>query len=98
MRSTTISRHHRSHHTRTAAFWTLGGIVALITFADALTVLAVALAIVMTARWIYRDIRHRMERNDTEMAPVTHLRAASTDLRDLKKTSAHASWRGASAA
>jgi hypothetical protein len=70
----------------------------VIAFGDALTVLAVAFAIVTTVWWIYREVEHRVERNDAEMAPVTHLRPALTGQRDLKKTSPQASWRGPSAA
>ncbi len=98
MRRTTINGHHGTHHTVAAAFWILAGIIAVIAFGDALTLLAVAFAIVTTVWWIYRQVEHRVERNDAEMAPVTHLRPALTGQRDLKMTSAHASWRGHSAA
>jgi hypothetical protein len=57
-----------------------------------------ALAIVTTAWWILSAVEHRVERNDAEMAPVTHLRPTLTDQRGLEKTSAHMSWRGPSAA
>jgi uncharacterized membrane protein len=98
MRHTTISGHHGSHHTVVAAFWILAGIIVVIAFGDALTLLAVALAIATTVWWIYREVEHRVERNDAKMVPVTQLRPALTGQRDLKKTSAHASWRGRSAA
>jgi hypothetical protein len=98
MRHTIISGRHGSHHAVAAAFWILAGIIVVIAFADALTVLAVASAIVTTVWWIYREVEHRVDRNDAQMAPVTHLRPAVTGQRDLKKTSAHASWRGPSAA
>jgi cbb3-type cytochrome oxidase subunit 3 len=95
---TTISGHHGTHHTVAAAVWIVAGIIAVIAFGDALALLAFALAIVSAAWWIYREVEHRVERNDAEMAPVTHLRRALTGQRDLKKTSAHASWRGPRAA
>jgi hypothetical protein len=96
---TTITGHHRDHHTVAAAFWIVAGVIAVIALGDAFMLLAVALAIVTIARWVYREATHRVvERNDTGMAPVTHLRSALTDQRDLKNTSAHASWRGPSAA
>jgi hypothetical protein len=98
MRHTIISGRHGSHHTVAAAFWILAGIIVVIAFADALTLLAFAFAIVTTVWWIYREVEHRVDRNDAEMARVTHLRPALTGQRDLKKTSAHASWRGPSAA
>jgi hypothetical protein len=81
-------------------FWILAGITVMIAFGDALTLLALAFAIatMTTAWWIYRKVEHRVERNDAEMAPVSHFRPALTGQRDLKKTSAHASWRGPSAA
>jgi cbb3-type cytochrome oxidase subunit 3 len=98
MQHTTISGHHGTHRTAAAAFWILAGIIVVIAFADALTLLVLTLAIVTTVWWIYREVEHRAERNDAEMAPVTRLRPALTGQRDLKKTSAHASWRGPSAA
>jgi ABC-type Mn2+/Zn2+ transport system permease subunit len=99
MRHTTISGHHGTHHTVAAAFWILAGTIVLIAFGDVLTLLAVAFAIVTTVWWIYREVEHRVQRNDAEMAPVTHLRPALPGQRDLKKASAaHASWRGPSAA
>jgi hypothetical protein len=97
MRHTTISGHHGTD--RTAAFWILAGVIVAIAFGDALTLLAVTAAIVTMAVWIYREVEHCVEkRNDAEIAPVTHLGPALTGQRDLKKTSAHASWRGTSAA
>jgi hypothetical protein len=98
MRHTTISGRHGTHHTVAAAFWILAGVIIVIALGDALTLLAVAFAIVTTVRWIYREVEHRVQRNDAEMAPVTHLRPALTGQRDLKKISAPASWRGPSAA
>jgi hypothetical protein len=98
MRHTTTSAQHGTHHTVAAAFWILAGVIAVIAFGDALTLLAVALAIVTMARWIYREVEHRVERNDAKMAPVTHLRPALTGQRNLKTISAHASWRGPRAA
>jgi hypothetical protein len=98
MRHTIISGQHDPHRPVTTAFWILAGIIAVIALGDALTLLAIALAIATTARWIYRKVEHRVERNDTEMAPVTQLRPALTDQRDLKTTSPHASSRGPRAA
>ena len=95
---TTISGHHGTHDTVAAAFWVLAGMLAVIAFGDVLTLLAVALVIVTTAWWVYREVEHRVERNDAEMAPVTHLRPVLIDQRELKHTTAHASWRGPSAA
>ena len=94
MRHATISRHQVAHQT-VAAFWIIAGIFAVIVVADAFTLLA--LAIVTTAWWIFREAEHRLERKHAGMAPVIHLRPALTGRRDLKKTSAHASWRGPSA-
>ena len=98
MRHTIISGRHGSHHAVAAAFWILAGIIVVIAFADALTVLAVAVAIVTIISWIYSKVERRVARNDGEMAPVTHLRPALSGQRDLKKTSGHASWRGPNAA
>jgi hypothetical protein len=95
---TTIGGHHGTHHTVGAAFWILAGTLVVIVFADALALLAVAFAIVTTFWWMYRELEHRIEGNDAELAPVTHLRPALTRQSDAKATSAHASWRGPSAA
>ena len=96
--TTTISGRHGTHDAEAAVFWIFAGIIMVIAFGDALTVLAVAVAIVTIISWIYSKVERRVARNDGEMAPVTHLRPAVTGQRDLKKTSAHASWRGPSAA
>jgi hypothetical protein len=98
MRHTTISGHHGTHHTLAAAFWIVAGMIAVIALGDALTLLAVALAIVTVSRWIYREVEHRVERNDARMAPVTHLRPARAGQRDPEKTSVQVSWRGPRAA
>jgi hypothetical protein len=98
MRHTTISEHHGTHHTVAAAFWILAGIIVVIAFGDALALSAVAFAMVTTVWWIYHEVEHRVQRNDAGLAPVTHLRPALTGRSDLKKTSAHASWRRPSAA
>ena len=44
----------RHWHTIAAAFWIVFATVAVIAFADVLTVIAVVLAIVATAWWIWR--------------------------------------------
>jgi hypothetical protein len=95
MRHTTISGHQVAHQT-VAALWIIAGIIAVIVVGDVFTLLA--LAIVTTAWWIFREAEHRLERKHAEMAPVSQLRPALTNQRDLKNTSTHASWRGPSAA
>jgi hypothetical protein len=95
MRHTTISGHQVAHRT-VAALWIIAGTIAVIVVGDAFTLLA--LAIVTTAWWILSEAEHRLERKHAGMAPVIHLRAALTGRCDLKKTSAHASWRGPGAA
>jgi hypothetical protein len=84
------------------AFWIIAGVVGVIGVGGGLTRLALALAIVATEWWLIPQVDHRLERNDArtdaEMAPVTRLRPASTGQPDLTMTSAHASWRGPSAA
>ena len=97
---TTSSEQHGTHLPIAEALWILAGIILLIAFGDALTLLALAFAIVTmtTAWWIYRKAEHRAERSGAQLAPVTRLRPAWTGHRDRKETSAHASWRGPSAA
>jgi uncharacterized membrane protein len=82
MQHTTISGHHWTHHA-VAAFWALVGAIVVIAFADALSVLAIAFAIVATVWWVYRSVEHLLARDDAEMAPVTHLRSASSGERVL---------------
>jgi hypothetical protein len=98
MRNIAISGHHVAQHRLASAFWIIAGIIAVMVFGDVLTLLAVALAIVTAARWIFLEAEHRLERNDARMAPVIHLRPALSSQRDLKETSAQASWRDTGAA
>jgi hypothetical protein len=65
----------------------------LIAIADALAVLAAAIAIVTAISWIYRKVEHRSERRGALMAPVTRLRPELTGQHDFENTSAHASRR-----
>ena len=97
---TTISGQHGTHLPVAEALWILAGIILLIAFGDALVLLVLAFAVVAmtTAWWVYRKVEQRTGTNDAELAPVTHLRPAWTGHRDRKETSAHASWRGPSAA
>lgn len=88
MRHTTIRERHGAHDAEAALFWIFAGIIMVIAFGDVLTLLAVASGIVATAWWISRKLEHREARNDAMTAPVTQLRPALTDQRDLKKTSA----------
>jgi hypothetical protein len=50
----------RHHHTITAALWMVVSIVAVIFLGDALTLLAVALAVVTAAWWAARELEHRL--------------------------------------
>ena len=49
----------RHRHAVTTTMWVVTGVVAVIFFGDALTVLAVGLAIVTAAWWIARAVQHR---------------------------------------
>jgi hypothetical protein len=95
MRHTTISGRQVAHQT-VAAFWIIAGIIAVIVVGDAFTLLA--LAIVTTAWWIFRETEHRLDRKHAGMAAVIHVPPVLAGQHDLKKTSAHAPWRGSSAA
>lgn len=57
-----ITGHHeaRHRHTIAAALWIVVGIVTVVFFGDALTLLAVALAIVTAAWWVGRELEHRV--------------------------------------
>jgi hypothetical protein len=112
MSQTTIAGHQGTHHSiaeslwswRAEAPWILAGIILMLALGDVLVLLALVFAIVtLTAAWwtawsTYRTVEHRVERDDAELAPVAHLRPASTSRRNLKMTSVHAPWRGPSAA
>jgi Flp pilus assembly protein TadB len=89
MRQTTISG-HRSRYPIAEALWILTGIILLLAYGDALLVLALAFAIVTmtTAWWVHRKVEHRVERNDTELASVAHLRPALTSQRMTPPTTA----------
>jgi hypothetical protein len=50
-----------------AAFWIIAGIIAVIVVGDPFTLLA--LAIVTTAWWIFREAEHRVERNTRGWLP-----------------------------
>jgi ABC-type nickel/cobalt efflux system permease component RcnA len=54
----------RYRHTIAAAFWIVVGMVAVIAFGDTLTLVAVALAVVTAAWWIWREVEHRVKSND----------------------------------
>jgi hypothetical protein len=96
MRYNTISGHSPVGE----AVWIVAGVIIMFAFGDAFVLSALAFGIViMIGAWLtHRQAERRAERDDVEMAPVTHLRPALTAQRDLKKTAAHASWRGPSAA
>jgi Flp pilus assembly protein TadB len=101
MRHNTISGHYGAHHTVAPLFWVVAGIIVVVAFGDALAVLAIVAAIAAAAWLLYQEFRlerRAVTRNDTTPAYVTHFRPALTGRRDLTKTSAHASWRGRSAA
>ena len=90
MQQTTISGHHHTHYPIGEAVWIVAGIIVMLAFGDALTLLALTFAIVamITTWWTYRKVDHRVERNDSELASVTHLRPALTGQYDPKATSA----------
>ena len=100
MRQTTFSAHPGFHFPIAETLWVLAGIILILAYGDALVLSALALAIVWmtTAWWIHHRAAHGVQRNNAELASVTHLSRASTSRRDLKNTSAHANWRGPSAA
>lgn len=67
MGNMTISAHHGARHRHRIAavfWWIVVGIVAVIAFGDALTLLAVALGAVITAWLIRREMKDRVKRND----------------------------------
>jgi hypothetical protein len=96
--TTTISGHRGTRDAEAAVFWIFAGLITVIAFGDAVAVLAIAVAIVTAISWVYRKLEHRLERNDAQMAPVTHLRPELTGQRDPKRTSADPSQHGPRAA
>ena len=95
--TSTISGHHGTRDAEAVVFWIFAALIMVIAFGEALTVLAVAVAIVTGISWIYRQVAHRLERRHAEVAPVTYLRPELTGQK-LEKTSAHASRPGPHAA
>jgi hypothetical protein len=98
MRHSTISEKYDTHHTVVAELWILAGVIALVALGDALAVSVVAVAVVITAWWIYREVEHRVEGKHAAKAPVTHLRPALSGQRGPKQAAAHAAWHGPRAA
>jgi predicted outer membrane lipoprotein len=98
MPHTTNSGHRGAYDAEAAVFWIFAGIIVVIAFRDALTLLAVAFAIITAAWRVSRNLEHRVARNDATMASVTHLRPALTGQRDLKRAPAQSSRRGPRAA
>jgi uncharacterized membrane protein YhiD involved in acid resistance len=104
MQHTTVARRYDTHHSladalwnwRAEGLWVLAGVIVMLAFGDAFIVLALAVAIVAVAvTWLtFRNVEDRVQRNDAEMASVSHLHRALTGQHD----SAHAQWRGPSAA
>jgi uncharacterized membrane protein YhiD involved in acid resistance len=86
MSKSSIIQRGNSHHTA-AAVWILAGIVALVAFGDVVAVLAIALAMVTLALWAFREVEHRVERDDAHVASVTRLRPASTGRVSLQHAS-----------
>jgi hypothetical protein len=84
---TTISGHRGAFDAEAVLFWIFAGIILVIAFGDALTVLAVALAIIAAISWIIGKVEHRMETSDPALAPVTHLRAELTGHAELGRPS-----------
>jgi hypothetical protein len=97
MQHTTTNRHPGTRDSVAGAFLLLAGIIVMIVSGDALALLIAAVVIVTLVWAMIREIEHRV-RNRAELARVTHLRPASTGQRELKRTPAHASWHGPSAA
>jgi hypothetical protein len=89
-----VNEHRGPDFAEIALFWILAGILLVLAFGDFLTLLAGFFAVAIPISWVYRAVERRLERNDAEMAPVSHLRPALTSQSDLKKTSAHVSWHG----
>ena len=85
--TTTISGRHGTHDAEAAVFWIFAGIIMVIAFGDALTILAVALAIMAAISWIIGKVEHRMETRDAALAPVTHLRPELTGHAELERPS-----------
>lgn len=86
------SRHDDSPDAISVALWTLAGIIAVNALGDALTVLAVVLAIVIMAGWICRGVELRMASSKAEIAHVCHSRPAFTGQRDVNTAWSSVMW------
>ena len=101
MRHNTISEKHGTHHTIVAELSILAGVLMLVALGDALAVSALAVAFVLTAWWIYREIGHRVEARHAgkhaQVAQVAQV-VTVTNLRPTVTAPAHISWHGPRAA
>lgn len=98
MRHTTmISGRNATHRAEGVWFWVFAGIILVIAFGDAVTVVAAAVAIVSTIWWIYREVERRVTR-EAKMAHVTPLPPEPPGQHDAKVAPAPALWRGPCAA
>jgi Flp pilus assembly protein TadB len=94
MQQTTTNTHH---FPVAETLWVLAGIILILAYGDALIVLALAFAIAMitTGWWVRHKVARRAQRNDAQLASLTHLRPAFASRREA---SARASWHGPHAA
>jgi hypothetical protein len=100
MQQTIISAHRANRYPVGEAVWLVAGIIVMLAFGDAfiLSALAFAIAAMTAAWWAHRKAEHRAQRTAAELAPVTHLRPASTGQHERKNAQSHALRHGPSAA
>lgn len=90
--------HDQTHDDVAVGLWVLAGIIAVVVLADSLVLLAGVLAIVAGAGGLYRAVERRADGAAMALAPVTPLRPAWAEQRDVKATAVPAPWRDPSAA
>jgi hypothetical protein len=100
MQHTTTNRRSGSYETIASAFLLVAGIVVMIASGDAFVMLVGAVVTLAVVWGMFREIGHHAHLpRSVELAPVIHLRPASSGQRDPQKTAAHASsWHGPAAA
>jgi cbb3-type cytochrome oxidase subunit 3 len=86
--SATTSGRHGSTDVEAVAFWIFAGIIMAIAFGDALTVLALAIAVLAAISWVYGKFARRWSRNAAKIAPVNLVRPEVTHGSDQNRTSA----------
>lgn len=90
MRKITSTGQRGGFDIEAALFWIFAGIILVIAFGDALTIVGAAVAAVVVVSWLYRKVVNRGHATEPAMASVTHLRPQSVGHADAEGHQPHA--------